>query len=171
MSNTYNEKSHYSSIYIRFNTRYVILYAVTLILYSNEADKDNKAWIFQHFGTKQFFMLKQAYCCLTFVCMYISACTVFRLMGIHLRNLFLLIEVNPRSIQLKSEKYQPHLIKKLIADLLDRKRKVTVHAQHSLYHTLLCSSNWHVCHILVGLVFICFVCLMSHYFGALYIYT
>ena len=74
MSNSYSEKAHPSSIYTRFNTRYVIhLYTDTLFQWSQM--KINKTLNFPYSGstsgTKHFLCLKQLYCCLTFVCVYV----------------------------------------------------------------------------------------------------
>ena len=74
MSNSYSDKAHPSSIYTRFDTRYVIpLFSHTDPLFEWSQMKIIKLE-FQYFGTKLFFCLKQVYCCLTFVCVYIHPC-------------------------------------------------------------------------------------------------
>ena len=76
MSSLYSEKAHPSSIYTRFNTRYVIhffqLHWYSIRMKSNE---DNKTWISNILIRNNFLCLKQVYCCLTFVCVYVNMTT------------------------------------------------------------------------------------------------
>ena len=71
MSNSYSEKTDPSSIYSRFNTRYVIsLFSYTNTLFEWSQMKIIKLEfpIFWY----ETLCLKQVYCCLTFVCVYIN---------------------------------------------------------------------------------------------------
>ena len=71
MSNSYSEKAHPSSIYICFNTRYVIpLFSYTDTLFEWSQMKIIQLE-FPIFWYETFLCLKQVYCCLTFVCVYI----------------------------------------------------------------------------------------------------
>ena len=70
MSNLYSEKAHPSSIYTRLNTRCVIhLFSYSITMKSN---KDDKTWISNILVRNNSLCLKQIYCCLTCVCMYIT---------------------------------------------------------------------------------------------------
>ena len=73
ISNSFCEKAHPSSIYTRFNTRYVIpLFSYTDTLFEWSRIKIIQLE-FPLFWYETFFLcLKQVYCCLTFFCMYIS---------------------------------------------------------------------------------------------------
>ena len=78
MSNSYSEKAHPSSIYTRFNTRYVIpLFGYTDTLFEWSHMKIIKLE-FPIFWYETFFLCwKQVYCCLTFVCVYIFLHVIF----------------------------------------------------------------------------------------------
>ena len=73
MSNVYSEKAHPSSIYIPALTlvtyTFVQLHWYSIRMKSNE---DNKTWISNILVRNKCVCLKQAYCCLTLVCVYLS---------------------------------------------------------------------------------------------------